>query len=287
MDIEDYSVDYYLDQVEKQTELSSVNELADIDNAFLVGGAVALAAGTILNAAKIAAFLVASAAFHRSIKVDPVRSKKLNQILKTNNRWIVHQFPDAAPNAFAITGNHVFITTGLVKILNEREQLGVLLHEVFHNKDLHSWKGIAARSAFTYLIVFVAATIVGLSIFPGLSILVAFILHNSLNIAYARLVGRRHEIKADEFATVHGYGLDLVSAFDKMEKWAKSKASSAPCNKFCQIERKISSAIDEHPPTKKRVEIILRKTAELNRLLKGNSFKKIAKYVSGVFKNNG
>ena len=96
MDIEDYSVDYYLDQVEKQTELSSVNELADIDNAFLVGGAVALAAGTILNAAKIAAFLVASAAFHRSIKVDPVRSKKLNQILKTNNRWIVHQFPDTA-----------------------------------------------------------------------------------------------------------------------------------------------------------------------------------------------
>lgn len=285
MDIEDYSLDYYLEQVEPQTE--NQEPLEEIEDVILLGaGAVALGVGTIYNIGKVVSFIMSAAAFHRSIKVDPIRSKRVNKILNSGNTWIVHQFPDPVPNAFAITGKHVFITTGLVNILNEREQDGVLLHEVWHNKDLHMWKKIATESALTYLIIFVSVTST-LTIFPGLGILVAFLMKNIFSIAYARIMGRRHEYAADEYAVQYGYGKDLISAFEKMEKWAKTKSSNQPCGTVCKLERTISRAIDEHPPTKKRVETILRKTAELNALLKSGSYKKIAAFVVGVFKNNG
>ena len=278
MDIEDYSLDYYLDNINEQNK-----NIQEID-AEIAG--ITLAGVSIYVISSICGFLISASVFNKSVKIDTNLSKKLNNILKSGNYWIVHKWPDVVPNAFAIKGNHIFITTELIKILNEREQLGVLLHESFHCADLHSWKSIASESSFLYLIVFVALTISAATV-PVLGILVAFILHNSFKIAYARIIGRKHEIKADEFAAKNGYGPDLISALNKLEKWGKSKSSNAPCGKICQLERKVSTAIDEHPSTKKRIEIILKKTNELNTILKSASFKKISSFVTGVFKNNG
>jgi len=277
-------LDYYLDNINEQNK--EIQEIIDPTLIIPIAGGVALGVGTIYTIGLITSILLAASLFNKSIKVDPLLSKKINNILKSGNRWVVHKYKDATPNAFALKGNDVFITTGLIKLLNEREQTAALLHETFHNKSLHTWKQVGVESSFVYLIVFVSITST-ITIFPGLAFLVAYILKKSVNIAYARLIGRRNEIKADEFATIHGYGHDLISAFNKMEKWAKSKKSNAPCDKICQIQRKISDAIDEHPSTKKRIEIILRKTNKLNQILKNGSFKKISTYVSGVFKNNG
>lgn len=277
-------IDHYLDKIRKENKEIVTED--PITASILVAGGIALTAGTIYNISKIVAFLIGASVFHKVIKVDAKMSKKLNEILKTSNEWVVHKFPDMKPNAFAINGKHVFITTGLIKLLDEREQYGVLLHEAFHNKDLHMWKRIATKSALVYLIIFVSITST-ITIFPGLGILVAFILRKSFKIAYARMVGRRQEIKADEFAVKYGFGNELISALNKIEKWAGGQKSRRPCGKFCQLEKTISSAIDEHPSTKKRVEIILRKVNDLNNSIKSMNFKKISKFVIGVFKNNG
>ena len=273
-------LDYYLDNINEPNK-----EIQEIIDPLTIGG-IALAAGTIYNIAVITSILSLASQFNKSCKIDPVLSKNINDILKSGNHWIVHRYPDHTPNAFALKGNHVFITSGFINLLNEREQTGVLLHEVFHNKDLHTWKKVGVESSFIYLIAFVAIT-TSMTANLALGILVAYTLKISFSVAHARLIARKNEIKADEFATIYGYGPDLISAFNKIEKWAKSRSSNAKCGKMCQLQRKISAAIDEHPSFKKRIEIILRKTNKLDQLLKNGSFKKISTYVSGVFKNNG
>ena len=278
MDYEDPVIDYYLDKLREDTNLTEIEPMTM--------GIVAGLVGTGLVVGNLISFFMGVRAFKNSIKVDKKLSERINEILKSDNTWKVHIFPDVAPNAFAISGNDVFITTKLVNILTEREIDAVLLHEIYHNKDLHVWKKLAFDSAFTYLVVFVSVT-TSLTLFiPLLGFIVAFLLREVGTAAYARMIGRRHEYKADEFAVQYGYGPELVSSLTKIEGWANKIKSSKKCEKWCQLERKISDAIDEHPPFKKRVEIILRKTNELNRSI-NSGFGAINKFVLGVFKNNG
>ena len=69
------------------------------------------------------------------------------------------------------------------------------------------------------------------------------------------MVGRRWETNADNYAVIHGYGNDLVSAFRKLEKdYDKIMREIGP---VARALNKIFEAIDEHPPIKKRIEKIL------------------------------
>lgn len=265
--------DKYLEEIQPVQEMDPLTTVA-------VG---TLAVGTLRLASNLISFLLITSALVKQIKVDPKQTKQLNNILK-GSKWVVHSYPEKSPNAFAIGGKHVFITTGLTKILNQKEIDAVLLHEVFHNKDLHIWKQFASDHSFFYLVVFVSLSI---AFSTGLFYLgaVAFVLSNSLyRVLYNRLVGRKHEIKADEFAVKYGYGKELISALDKMEKIVQKMQSKKYCGNLCQVERKISDAIDEHPPFKKRVEMILRKTDELGKVIKSKNFAKIKKFVIGFFK---
>ena len=279
MEAEDFMVDHYLDQVSE----NKVVELQEDDALVAIGG-VTLAIGSVLLVKNLIMFFLSVAAFKSTVKIDPKLSKEFNSVINDGKQWRVRVFPEETPNAFAITGKDVFITTGLLKMLNKREVMGVLLHEAWHCKDLHVWKNVASESVFIYLIVFCAMT--ASAAVPFLGVLVAFLMKNVYNIMYARLVGRRHELKADEYAVKFGYGKELISSLSKMEKWADKIRSQQHCNKICQLERSISEAIDEHPPTKKRIEIILRKSKELDRAV-SSGFRAIQKFVVGVFKNNG
>jgi len=236
--------------------------------------------------ADISKILYGAAQLHQSFKMDEELTNSVNNILGSGDKWRVHTYPEPMPNAFAVGGRDVYITTGLKKLLNKREQEAVLLHEVYHNKDLHIWKALAATSIFTYMVAYVAIQ----DIAPGTSYLLAgvlaFIMENSAEILYRRFIGRRHELKADDFALKNGYGKDLISAFEKIQELAKRFKTSRPCNTFCQIERKISDAIDEHPSIQQRINILLKKTKELNAAMK-HGFVQIQKFVAGVFESNG
>lgn len=243
--------------------------------------------GTARLVAQLTTFLLASAAMRRIIKVDKKLTKRINVILKSGSKWVVHLYPDPGPNAFAIGGKHIFITTGLLKLLDKREVEAVMLHEVFHNKDLHIWKQFAMTNSFFYLLTFIAMTATAATGMFYLGLLIFYIINKVSSIAYNRISGRRHELKADDYAVKHGYGKDMAGALLKMEQWVAKARSKSYCDKFCQLERKISDAIDEHPPLQKRVEIVLRKTNELAQVMKSASFGKIKNFVEKVFKENG
>jgi len=279
MEIEDYYIDYYMDQLKEDENLNEMDPVS-------MGAGYALVAGSVYTIAMVIQFLIATASYRNSVKVDAPLSKRLNEILKSGNKWIVHIFPDAGPNAFAIGGRHVYITTGLLKILSDREIDAVLLHEVYHNKDMHVWRNVAAESSFLYLCAFVAATAMFSGVAWPLAVIMFHIMRLSFRCIFARFRGRYFEIKSDEFAVKHGYGDELISALKKIEGWAKEHMKSQPCGKVCQLERKISEEIDEHPPVKKRIEIILRKQKELGQAMSGG-YKAIENFVTGVFKQNG
>jgi len=279
MEPQDYYLDHYMDQLKED----NLNEMDPVST----GAAYALVSGTAWTIAMIVSFLLATAHYRRSVKIDKPLSKRVNGILKSGSKWIVHIFPDVGPNAFAIGGRHVYITTGLLKILTDREVDAVLLHEVFHNKDMHVWRNVAAESAFLYLCAFISVTALasGAVVWP-LAIIMFHIMRLSFKTIFARYRGRYFEIKSDEFAVKHGYGTELISALKKIEAWAKEHMKGQPCGKVCQLHNKISEEIDEHPPVKKRVEIILRKQKELGQAMNGG-YKAIQKFVTGVFKQNG
>jgi len=277
MDIEEYYIDYYMDQLKEQDNLNEVDP-------FTAG--VTLGVGTVWTIGMLVSFLVNTSMLRKRVKVDKLLSKKVNEILSSGNRWIVHVFPDQAPNAFAIGGRHVYITTGLIKLLTHKEVEAVLIHEIYHNKDMHIWRNVAAESSFLYLCAFIAVSSMSAGVVLPLALIIFHIMRLSLRTIYTRFQGRHFEIKSDEYAVKKGYGTELISALKKVESWAKEHMSRQVCGKICQLERKISNEIDEHPPTKKRIEIILRKQKELDQAM-GSGFKAIESFVSGVFKQNG
>ena len=47
--------------------------------------------------------------------------------------------PDMSPNAFALPGGHLYITTGMIPILQNEDELACILgHEVIHSNKRHS-----------------------------------------------------------------------------------------------------------------------------------------------------
>lgn len=261
-------IDKYLNQIQED----QIQELEPVTTAVLY-------IGTKLVILNFAMFLLMTYSLKKSMKVDKKLTKKINKILK-KSKWIVHIVPDKSPNAFAIGGNHIFITTGLKKMLNEREVEAVLLHEVYHNKGLHIYKKMAYDYPLFYLM---AAAAVYITVGTGGNFILgfmAFILMSKVaGIPYAISVGRRHESKADEYAIQFGYGRDLANALKKLEKQYLKLMAKKECGKICQLSEKIGEAIDEHPPIKKRIETILKKADKLKAVLKTMSFKKIRDFI--------
>jgi len=238
-----------------------------------------IAIGSALVIANLITFLLASSEMEKLFKLNKPLTKRINNILGTT-KWIVHLVKDTTPTAFSIgKGRHVFITTGLQKMLAKREVDAVLLHEVYHSKALHTYKNLAYKYPLFYLI---AAAAVSLPFTGGLPILgvLAFILMMKVHgIPYEITLGRRHERKADEFAVKLGYGSELISALKKVEKLYLKQIAKRECGRICQMAEKIDNAIDEHPPLKKRIEAILKKTDKLNKAVKSMSFRKIRDFV--------
>jgi len=265
----------YLDTQLQQIQDDNLQEFIDP----LIGSAV-LGTGYLIGA--LAFFLWAGNEFAKSLKIDKKLSKRINEILGSGNKWIVHIYPSPTLNAFALgMGRHIFVTDGLKKTLNQRELEAVMLHEIHHNKSKDTYKSLAYKHSFFYLITYI--TLISAIVSYPLAVLVFAFLIKSTNISHNIILGKRLEIKADKFTVEYGYGKDLVSALLKLEKHSQKAKRKDPCGKWCQLENKVSEIIDEHPSTKKRVEVILRKTGKV----KGLSFVKIKDFIEKEFKQNG
>lgn len=261
-------MDKYLDQIQED----QIQEFEPI-----IMGTVAIGSGLIL--ANFISFLLVTSNMKSSLKVDKQLTTRLNKILKPPKPYIVHTVKDKEANAFAVGGKHVFITSGLKKFLNPREVDAVLLHEVYHNKDLHIYKKMAYDYPLFYMAVAGAIVFGSATAQPILGFLAFVMILKIAKIPYNITVGRRHERKADDYAVQFGYGQDLINALKKLERQYKKLMATQECDGLCRIINKIDEAIDEHPTTKKRIESILKKANKLGAVLKTKSFGKIRDFV--------
>jgi Zn-dependent protease with chaperone function len=233
--------------------------------------------GTIMTVSNVISLISAASALKNNIKVDSKLTKEINDLMDTKDEWIVHVYKTGTPNAFSLGfGRHIFITSGLLKLLSRDEVYAVLLHECWHSKSKHTFKHLAVKYPLFYLSSYVALSLGFLIGFPFAALVCLLLLNNISDILLAVTMGRRYEYDADSFAAKMGYGPHLINALKKIKVWSGKVTRQQHCGAVCQIAGKISEAIDEHPSDKKRFEKILKKSEEIKKSL---SFKSIKNFV--------
>jgi Zn-dependent protease with chaperone function len=267
-----YDLDKYLDEIQGDVVVQEFEPIT-----------TGLAISTIAAIGSMVSILITVASIRNSVKVDKKWSKRLNEILETND-WKVHLIPDDSSNAFSVGGKHVFLTSGLIKFLKQREIEAVMLHEVYHSEAKHLQKSIAYKFPFIFMLFYLAVTTSIAAATPILGILIYVMLKGVPDAAYAIIAGKRHEKKADEYAVKYGYGNELESSLRKIEDAQKRASRGRPCGIICKANNKLEEIFDEHPSTAKRIENILRKKRELEQAIKSKSFKKIKAFVMGELK---
>src|ERR1700752_3871634 len=91
---------------------------------------------------------------------DPKQTNRVSQaaaplvraLANTNLDFRFYIIEDGIPNAFALPGGHVLITSGLLEMIDRPEELaGVLAHEIAHVTEKHGIRKIIS-DAGPYLI---------------------------------------------------------------------------------------------------------------------------------------
>lgn len=249
-----------------------------------------LAISSVIAIGSLITILVSTAAIKKDLgrfKPNKEWSSKLNTVLGSNE-WKVHLIKDKLPNAFTIGGRHVFITYGAFDLLTEREIIAFLIHEAYHDISNHVPKSIAYKFPFLFMVLSIALTTGfaagGFLVGSMLAYLIWTLLKGIPDAAVALISGKRFEKEADKYTIKFGYGDDLISALKKIERYYQKRVRGMPCGIICKASRKLDEIIDEHPPTAKRIEVILKKQKELAQVVKTANFKKIKNFITGEFK---
>ena len=189
-------------------------------------------------------FVTSLSVFAQNIKYDKkIGEKKYNEIVKTNGIYVdvnmtnyinrvgqrlvsnldsalfKYKFfivDDYIPNAFALPGGYIFITKGLISILNtEAELAGVMAHEIIHANNRHGIRQIKKR--IIPVILTLPINIIGIVPCTGIITKPIMGAENLLFASYSR----KFETEADEqgvtLASRSGYDpLALKRALDRL-----------------------------------------------------------------------
>lgn len=236
--------------MEKKEQLQEIDPVTAITIATLVPLAI-----------QLSMLFLLFTAIKNAYKEDKRLSKKIKSILKDGKDWkVMVDTKEKSPDAFCMVKPYIFISAGLIKIMNERELIAILLHESEHinNKDI--WKKLGYESVFVGIILSTLLVISG-PVGLALGMFAYFVLKGDdlLHIIMNVTLGRFAEKRADSFPVKFGYADDMISALEKLEKIYQRSLAKKDCQTVCKIMNKIDDALDEHPSTKTRVETILKK----------------------------
>jgi len=159
------------------------------------------------------------------------------------------------PNAFALPGGHVYITRGLLCLLNNESELAaVLSHEIIHSAERHTIKHI--KQSILPAILMLPGTLAGNLVNEDVARV-----FTPLNIGSQAIMAgysRSHEKEADkkgvELLARAGYQPELLSSTLK-------RLSAA--NQHITGEEEKRSYLNKHPLTPRRVQYLERHTRKL------------------------
>jgi predicted Zn-dependent protease len=176
--------------------------------------------------------------------------KKLVSRLKNNQfefKFFLVDSPE--PNAFALPGGYIYVTRGILPIINTEDELaGIMAHEIIHVMQRHSVKQMK-KGMMTSLL-----TIPGNVINSVTGTKIGNVLNAPINLttgAFIAKYSRGHEKEADEFgiqlAASAGYKTDALA--DALERLAKEI-------QLLTGEKEQHSYFSDHPYTPSRISYI-------------------------------
>ena len=155
----------------------------------------------------------------------------------TNFHFYIAEEPD--PNAFALPGGHVIVTTGMLQLCQRPEQLlGVLSHELAHVTQKHGIRqAISAAGPFLIFRVFIGGNDRGLAGLVG----------QASDLLIRSSFSQGYEAEADEkgWATLVAARIDprgMTESFEQLQSWERAK----------RLEE-IPQAFASHPALEKRI----------------------------------
>jgi Zn-dependent protease with chaperone function len=160
-------------------------------------------------------------------KVDKNLTSKLSNVV--GSLWVVNIMNDVEiVNAFCTReANNIFITRAMIERLQltENEIIAFLLHEVGHGherfqKIIRDIPRVSSTYASFRLLEFIAERTVAFAL-PQFQNLVTFM----FSVITMLPPSRYYEYRADKFATDHGYGRHLKSAFKKLISYSERKGN--------------------------------------------------------------
>ena len=209
-------------------------------------------------------------------KTDKSLSEKINKI--TGKYYNIRIIDSDVPSAFCFGGftNPIFITKGLMKLMNERELISICLHEVSHITTYDSLQSFVVQYSSISIGQEIALGFVNfLSKNKNTNIISVAILVGLLTILISTiptlLLGKYHDLKSDKYVIQYGYGKDLISALQKIEKWVlENKVKDSKIKMFFH---KIQHYYDVHPTVKTRVDKLLKNIELYEAMIKNNKSK--------------
>jgi len=200
---------------------------------------------------------------------DKELSKKLNSILKETG-WRVKVVNVNIANAFTYGTKTLFITKGALKILNEKEIMGVMLHEVGHSKHMDTIKRVSLMvpvvfSGFYFTCRWIDdITFEKKSMYKAISFII--LLFFSLKFIQSA-ESRREEKSADLFVNKYGYGKYLATGLQKLVDSYKKKEHGKLWTKIMSMYESLFSS---HPKVAKRIDYILNDEKVNKHIYSGN-----------------
>ncbi|MGI9530608.1 M48 family metalloprotease [Lutimonas sp.] len=190
----------------------------------------------------------------------------------------IHIVPDMSPNAFALPGGHLYITTGLIPILQTEDELACIMgHEIIHSNNRHSIQQI--KKSILPKLLEIPGNLIG-AVNADLGDIINTPIETSNELLFANY-GRKFESEADDegvqLAAKAGYDpAGMISSLTRLSKTIEVATNKA--------EEK--SYFNDHPYTPDRTEAIEKRMRGMNYPRKAPISKSFLKEFDGILFGN-
>lgn len=191
-------------------------------------------------------------------KTDYIRSVGKRLLSQLEDPLFEYQFnivPDKSPNAFALPGGYIYITTGLIPILESEDELAcILAHEIIHSNNRHTIRQI--KKSILPRLLEVPGNLLGV-INKDLGTLFNAPIETSnalLFASYSRGFETESDVEGTALAAAAGY--DPAALSESLNRLSESIEVAIG-------QKETKSYFNDHPYTPDRVSTINKHVAEL------------------------
>jgi len=206
--------------------------------------------------------------------VRSIGNRLLNHL---DNKLFDYEFnlvPSAEPNAFALPGGYIFVTTGLIPILQSEDELAcIIAHEIIHSNNRHSVKQMRK------------GILPGLLAIPGAILGIVNDNLGSIFQAPSHLMVAGYSRKYETEADVEGVALASAAGYDPNALKAALTRMTKAIEVYTGSEEE-KSYFSDHPYTPDRVTKIDKEIAEVEIKTTPPIQEQFAKQFNGILFGN-